>query len=335
MYKLVGLILPSLILGVNSLSAQLDYASHAFVIGDSLVKQQVVYCDPGSRGKELTWNFTFLQADEKPYIVTYQAIDSTHIEHLCAIEHQTRYYYNQFIDSVWCKGYENSTTYMHYHKPELLLTYPFHYGDTLFSHFAGEGEYGHRIPFSIEGSAFVEADAEGELRLPDGVIHKALRTHTERHYMLINGDSVQITQHIYRWYTATYRYPVLESISFQEDDSVVLQTSFYYYPVELLEDEDDTSNKVINPIDMVFTDAEFLPNPVISSLYIGYTLTRSARVRFCLYTTLGMPLYQSNTLEIAEGQHSHNIDMSAYATGSYTLYIFVDDMLRQEVIIKK
>lgn len=325
-----------LLLSLVSVSAQLDYSSHAYVTGDSLIKQQVVYCNPGSKGRDLNWNFSFLQADEEPYVVAYRTADSTKAKQLCAIEHQTRYYYHQTSDSVWCLGYENPTTCMRYSQPELLLTYPFKYGDTISSHFAGKGQYGHRLPFSIEGNTFVEADAEGELRLPDGIVRNALRIHTQRSCLHINGDNIHSTEHIYRWYAAGMRYPVLESVTYQEDDTIMLQTSFYYYPVHLTDSyEDNNANRNFEPIDTVFADAVFHPNPVVSNLLINYTLTRSATVCFCLYTTSGMPLYLGNTEMQNEGQHSYSIGMSACPTGSYTLYIYVDNMQRRKVIIKQ
>lgn len=109
-----------LLLSLISVSAQLDYSSHAYVAGDSLIKQQVVYCDPGSKGRDLNWDFSFLQADEEPYVVAYRTADTKKAEQLCAIEHQTRYYYHQTSDSVWCLGYENPTTCMRYSQPDSL-----------------------------------------------------------------------------------------------------------------------------------------------------------------------------------------------------------------------
>ena len=202
---------------VISLQAQnlhkLSTERNAYRAADQLVKQQVEYKDPGSSGKNLTWDFRFLQPINEEYALNYFIPDSTNMMRLCGQEHNTRYYFRQQKDSLQAVGYENSTTYMEYPTPELRMHFPFAYGDTLFSYFVGKGQYCHRLELAVKGYTRIEADAEGELLLPKSeTVKKAMRVRTLRHYTETGKDSVEMTLDTYSWYAAGIRYPVFESI---------------------------------------------------------------------------------------------------------------------------
>jgi hypothetical protein len=140
---------------VYVLSAQnqkLTSDRNAYRPADRIVKQQVEYKDPGSTGKELTWDFRTLQPINEEYKLDYFIPDSTHMDTLCGMEHSTRYYYSQKRDSLWAVGFENYTTLMEYLKPELKLRFPFGYGDTLRSNFEGTGQYSHRLDLKLKAT---------------------------------------------------------------------------------------------------------------------------------------------------------------------------------------
>ena len=86
--------------------------------------------------------------------VEYFIPDSSHMDILCGREGRNRYYYRQGSDSLWCVGHENATFYIDYARPELLLRYPFAYGDSLTSRFEGAGRYGQRIPLTRRATAY-------------------------------------------------------------------------------------------------------------------------------------------------------------------------------------
>jgi hypothetical protein len=198
------------------------------------------------------------------YKLRYFIPDSTYMNILCGLEHRTRYYYNQFGDSLWAVGFENATTLMEYTQPELRLRFPFTYGDTLLSHFEGTGEYGRLLKLGVKGFTRIEADAEGELILPDETVKRALRVRTLRHYtettirsplnpphrgdfsMSLTAqrregeaseDNTEMILDTYSWYAQGTRYPVFESIKTtilrnNAADTTVFETSFYYPPIE-------------------------------------------------------------------------------------------------------
>jgi len=357
--KKITLSLFTIPLMVISLQAQnlhkLSTERNTYRAADQLVKQQVEYKDPGSSGKNLTWDFRFLQPINEEYALNYFIPDSTNMSRLCGQEHNTRYYFLQQKDSLQAVGYENSTTYMEYPTPELRMHFPFAYGDTLFSYFVGKGQYCHRLNLAVKGYTRVEADAEGELLLPKSeTVKKAMRVRTLRHYTETGKDSMEMTLDTYSWYAAGIRYPVFESIKTtlskkgdkkdekgeSMNDTTVFRTSFYYPP------EKQTSQVETAPIPeeaktadfgaaAVFTEAELMPNPVIDNLYIKYKLVRSAKVWFTLHNSIGIPQRNTSPQQLGQGEHSSTVPMGGLLTGVYSLYVHVDDMVMRLSVVKK
>ena len=155
----------------------------------------------------------------------------------------------------------------------------------------------------------VEADAEGELLLPDfETVKRALRVHTLRYYTQTGRDSIEMQLDTYAWYAEGVRYPVFESIKTnlikkarkqgeQGKDTTVFTTSFYY-PPELQTSQVQTdplpeNTETLQGAEAVFTEATMLPNPVISNLYINYKLTRNATVWFSVHNNAGVPVRQT------------------------------------------
>lgn len=347
---LLVLLLP--LLGVKAQSlGSLQSNQNAYRPGDQVLKQQIHFIDPGASGKNLNWDFRSAQPIDYEYALDYFTPNPADTNRICGREHRTRYYYEQAHDSLWATGYENSTTYMRYIKPELKMKYPFNYGDTLYSEFEGKGEYGRRLKLRVEGYTRVHADAEGELMLPGNeVIKKALRVHTLRHYTETGKDSIEMMLDTYSWYAAGMRYPVFESIKTTvlkrgdrageyAKDTTVFTTSFYYPPIDQQAqiEEDfvwaDTENSFTD--ESIFTEARINPNPVVNTLSIDYRLTRDASIAFSLHNNNGIALINVPAQNMKEGFNSTQINMSYFLSGVYTLYVRVDDMVMSLNVIKK
>jgi hypothetical protein len=323
---------------------------------DQLTKQQVEFKDPGSSGRNLVWDFSMLQPINEDYTLNYFIPDSIRMDTIGGQEHNTRYYYMQKRDSLWATGFENATTLMDYEQPELRLKFPFAYGDTLFSRFEGKGEYGHRLHLKVKGYTRVQADAEGELKLPAfETVKKALRVHTLRQYTQTGKDSVEMTLDTYAWYARGIRYPVFESVktimskklkkaenSDRENvkDTTVFSTSFYYPPekqtAEVQTDSiPEESQTAAYGAASVFTEGQYMPNPVETNLYINFKLTRAANVWFTLHNNIGVIQCSTSPTNLNEGYNNTTVNMSKLMTGTYTLYVHVDNMMMQKVIVKK
>lgn len=333
--------------GQHRLSQQLN----SMRASDKLLKQQVEFKDPGSSGRNLIWDFRMLNQLNHEYPLNYFIPDSTHMDTICGMEHQTRYYYSQKRDSIWATGFENATTLMEYKQPELRMKFPFSYGDTLFSYFKGEGEYSRRLKLSVSGYTRIEADAEGTLKLPGFEdVKNALRVRTMRYYTETGKDSTEMMIDTYAWYAEGVRYPVFESIKTDiikrkrrnagVSDTTIFKTSFYYPPhyqtYQLpAETITDTPPETAVGIAAVFTEVSYMPNPVETNLTISYKLTRPARIGFSVHNNVGIIVRQSPARNMPEGYNQTNIPMSNTLTGTYTLYVFVDDMVVKQVVVKK
>jgi hypothetical protein len=296
-----------------------------------------------------------VQPVNENYSLEYFIPDSTDMTRLCGMEHNTRYYYRQQQDSLQASGYENSTTFMEYKVPELRMHFPFTYGDTLFSYFTGVGEYCHHLPLAVKGYTRVQADAEGDLKLPEfETVKKALRVRTLRHYTETGKDSVEMTLDTYSWYATGIRYPVFESIKTSIskkgdkkdekgeslNDTTVFTTSFFY-PPELQTSQVQTDPIPPDSIDAkqgaaaVFTEAHLMPNPVLADLTINYKLTRAAKVWFTVHNNTGIALCQTAPQNLSEGYNTTTVPMGNLITGVYSLYVHVDDMVMRLNVVKK
>lgn len=328
---------------------KLSTKENTYLAGDSLYKYQVEYKDPGSIGKKLEWDFSNLRILNDNYLIKYFYPDKRDSFRICGMEHRTRYYYQQRNDTLWATGFENYTTMIKYTVPELKLKFPFVYGDTLYSLFEGEGIYSNMFPLKVRGYTRTKADAEGVLKLPDGKeISDVLRLYSIRHYTETGRDSLQMTLETYSWYARGIRYPVFESIKTKillyktsrqnEKKSVMKDTtifcmSFYYTPEELISDEEENEKKP--EIERVFTEVSMLPNPIESDLQINYNLTRPALIRFSVHNNIGIPMRITTQRNLPAGNHEEIIPMKDLITGTYTVYIHVDDMVMNRVVVKR
>lgn len=323
--------------------------------GDILVKQQVEFKDPGSSGANLTWDMSMLQAVNEEYTLEYFIPDSSRMDTVCGMEHNTRYYYKTLHDTLFVLGFENANVKMEYTTPEVKLKFPFRYGDSIYSTFQGRGEYSHYQELKVSGFTKVIADAVGKLKLPGyEIIYDALRVRTFRHYTEVGKDSIEMSIDNYSWYAKQFKYPVFESIKttlnrkgdsktpFGESyqDTVIYTTSFYLPPdkqsmITVSDSSSNSLNETQSGPTTVFTQANYFPNPVETNLLIQYKLTRPAQIWFSLHNSLGFSILQTAPSQKDEGENQESINMSNLMTGGYTLFVHVDDMLIKEVIIKK
>ena len=243
---------------------QLQSGQNRLRSGDRVVKQQLVYKDPGLNGEGVLWDVSRMETVNAKYRLSYGAV-ANNANVISGTEHNTRYYYRQSDDSVLICGYENNTTKVSYDRPEVFLVFPMKYGDKTSGWFDGTGSYCEKYRLRSFGTYATEADALGMLILPDGdTLRNVIRVHTVRRAeekvykdvstdsaMLHLADSLRYTRdsvslHLqndsnvtvtgtYRWYAAGYRYPVFETVITSSGPSgrASRYTTSYYYPPSL------------------------------------------------------------------------------------------------------
>ncbi len=334
---LVGILL-FLLYGIEANSLPQPTFSYRLNITDTVCMMEVPLISVGASGDSCRWDFTSIR-DSIPrnFFIARTPQDTT----LSAITKvYTRYHYRIENDSVWQSGYENNRMKMNYTTPALLFTLPLTYQDTFQCTIEGKGEYCHLLPTSVHGQSITHVDGQGILLLPNATIDSVVRVHTTQTLCEHMGDTLLSTIQYYQWFCPQIPHPLLETIEVQNklgNDTTLYAAAFYYPFADTLQQHVDS---IVLPEEQdsvysIFTEAQFLPNPVVDNLHISYKLTRSANIHFSLHNNVGLVMYLSNAEHQETGEHSKTIPMSGYPQGTYVLYIHVDDVILGETIIKQ
>jgi hypothetical protein len=315
--------------------------------GDSIIKQQVEFIDPGASGRNITWDFRSVHPVDDAYNLRYKLLTAD-TSRFAGIEHRTIYRYRIQGDTLLHTGFENVTTYMEYTRPEIKMRFPFHYGDTVSSHFEGQGEYCHRIPLHVAGVSIATADASGTLFTPDGKEYKnVLRVKNTRDYTQTGVDSVTMRLESWSWYVRGNRYPVFETVKTathkvgkQETEHKV--ASFFYPPLNQTQQTDTTgiAEKETDPgnlpeIDRILTSCKLMPNPVESQLRIEYELSESSTLNFSIHDAVGVAKVTTSPIFQQAGHYTETISMGSFPRGVYPLYVIVNGMVKTLHVVKK
>lgn len=251
---------------------QLSSNYNRICIGDSLVKQQIEYKNPGEPGKNIIWDFSQTQTirDEYPIVYTSPTLigDSIYIigndtipkqqgqntEYIIGKEYGTIYYYKFKNDTLSLTGHENPIVRLTYPEPLMANVFPLNYNDEYSSQYISKGIYSNSLKISSSGNIKIKADAYGKIILPTGdTISPVLRVKTtqivhksDKSFTL--NDSIQPEYgnnviETYKWYAKGYRYPVFETIHNILNDTLLFGTSFFLPPQEQQTGIEDSLNR--------------------------------------------------------------------------------------------
>ena len=285
---------------------------------DSFEVYKMPYTTVGDSGRNCVWDFSNLPVDSAEVIsLDYYATSSSDTMHIGLQREHANYYYHYANDTLWLTGFETSRTRVHYNEPVPWL----------------------RFPLSVEGKTIVRADACGRLLLPDMSVDSVLRVHSTMQYVERLQGKSQIQEDRYQWYSATCRYPLLETVcvlTVKNADTVSFASTYYFQQEEEnvpLREQEQPVNQSEDK-DSLVTDVTYLPNPVFADLNINYTLVRAAQVYISLHYNGGATTYQTPTHDEEEGAHSAVINMSGLPVGTYAVYIHADDTVVSGNVIK-
>ena len=331
----------SLLVSLSLQSQVLTKEKHLPIQTDSLIVYRQPYIAITDSGENCSWDFSSA-AITNPMNIDFYPNGINNIAQNTNIGmhyNQHNRYLQKLQDTIFTTGYENAQVSVYFSQYEKALIFPFQYGDTLISTFRGDGEYSHTIPISILGTNTTIADATGTLILPEDTIQNVLRIHQRRTYQEIVRKSSFVTEDTYYWYSERCRYPLFVNKKLSTEhkrDTIVFEVA-YYFPQELTEEEHIANSipQTKTNIDSVFTNATYLPNPVVENLIISYQLTRDASISFSLHNNGGLLFIQTPTQQEDAGYHTTTINMSSYPIGTYILYIHIDDVILSQTIIKQ
>ena len=323
------------------LSAQILTANrHKPVTTDSLLVYKLPYIHVNDTGRNCLWNFADISTDSAEYIdIFYYALMATDTAHFGLHRERVNYYYNFHTDTLWLTDFENSRAHVRFQTPIPWIRFPFHYGDSMCCDMSGFGQYCHFLPLTLQGNYMVSAEATGRLLLPNIVVDSALLVHSKIEYYETSQQKNHVQEDIYQWYSPFCRYPLIETRQVQTitvNDTLTFATSYYHPQEEQIIGfpEDTLPNSSTNMIDSLITDVAYSPNPVSTTLYVNYTLSRSAQVYISLHYNGGISTFQTPIHQEDEGVRTTSINMSGLPIGTYVVYIHADDTIVSGNIIK-
>lgn len=269
MKKLYSLILSSLVF-FSSAYAQLNADHNSLRAGDVIIKQQVLYKDPGKAGANHFWDFSQLNPLNDAYTLSYttpvllgdsvylmgysrfKKNDIKDVDLVVGTEHNTKYYFYQTSDSLVLLGHENVAIKQENTIPISQLVFPLNYGQEVTSKYQTKGMYSKVTPVSSKGKIHMTADAFGKMVLPSGdTINPVLRVKTDQTIFDTSKEQTSKSEsnqgrllRSYKWYSKGYRYPIFETVESIDlnTDSTLFTTAFFFPPQDHLYLDTDPEN---------------------------------------------------------------------------------------------
>lgn len=266
-------------------------------------------------------------------IMTYDRSDSTRLSLLLE---NTAYQYKLVHDSLLCLGYQNALNIMEYTNPQLMAVYPLELGSVARSSFKGVGEYCHLLPIRVNGTSTTKVEGFGSLYLPDSKIDSVFLLHITTEYAEHARMNGSFRTDAYLWLRKGIRFPLMVLKEMRSLDSDTAVSRCMYYSVLEMDDAQAEDDVLLTEStgQSLLTDVRFLPNPVVSDLTIEYNLSAEADVWTSVHNGQGIPMFRSNTKHLPAGEHAERVDMSGYPTSDYVLYLYANDVVVSETIIK-
>lgn len=343
---------------------------HSPQAGDRLIKQEILYSDPGEAGVDQIWDFSSLPVVNEEYPIDYFDLGGK----LTCSRGRHLFKYKLEGDSLLLSGREDAFTTIRYHEPQLLMKFPLSYPSLSEGKFSGKGKYCDRMQIYTEGTVSTQVDATGTLILPGrDTLRNVIRVHInsrsyERFTPLPAGfdinlefpssgkketlDSNYIENDIYLWYAEGSRYPVIEmSRSLWKKESgyeKLEETALLFHPLDQLAQlPDDEENTLILTAQeekkrIIFDATEIddislmesvnvYPNPVTNYLIVDLSRSKTMTTHINLYDMVGRQVYKSS---IQAGDMSLIINMTQLPQGNYLLKVRSDNKAINKKIIK-
>jgi hypothetical protein len=361
-FRLLFLMLPCLASAQGALKSELNLPR----AGDELVKEQVVYCNPGEAGENRTWDFSRLKGIDDAYIVHYFTREDWNI---LGAENGKLTFLQVHGDSLLTGGYETPTDLVKYHPPGLLLRFPVAYGTSSESFFSGRGKHHDRLESAVSGEIHTAADASGSLILPgNDTLHSVIRVHIQKienaRYLPLSSDfsmdspandslfsavePERITTDTYQWYEEGYRYPVVEILETYRDDlsgRIILQRdAYFYHPAEQTYLPEDTANRAVlerkltarqaKRMESVLLSLACYPNPVKDRLEIELTLRQATAVQIDFLDMHGR-LLKHFPLKTPAAHYRETFDVHSFPPGYYMVKVSAGGETVSEKILKQ
>lgn len=308
---------------------------------DTLYIMQTLPFEEGEKGDKCVWDFSNIK-DSVLCPIIIERTDTT------SVNIHTKGFnvmYSRRRDTLYISDYETSQIRVQYGILYKAGLRNWKYRDSVGGTYTGHGEYGHTFPLSIIGNNYVCADGIGRLLLPQLQIDSVVRIHLHSDSWEENTTNIHSIADIYRWVVPYYPYILCETqyIRYATATDTIYNHTSYYAQTDSTEitshnlapshQSEEIANNV-SETDKILTAASFLPNPVSDRLCISYCISQTAQVHFSLHSNSGISYIQTPLKTQEAGEYQLYMDVSPFPTGTYVLYIYVNDYVLAETIIK-
>lgn len=326
---IVMLLLPFLAIAQVTLSQE----SNKPIVGDKVERHKVTGLCCGAQGDGVLWDFSccdFLE-DTSPISIFSDSLG------FVSSEMGNQNFYILSGDSILKRASRSRLETMNYQKPQIVMTYPFCYGDSISSAFYGKGKFCDLYQLSHFGIKTIIADARGCILLPNNkILRDVLRIHSViSNNILLEGmdsnlvDTATAKQEVteeYFWYIEGCRYPVFEyqiSTSYGNGLQVGSQSESYCcLPSTFIENA--------APLDEAILPVDYQILQKGNCVQVSCSTSMDATIRLLIASTMGV-IYQSKTYSCKTGENYTAIfDCTGYPSGGYILYVSVNGIVKNE-----
>lgn len=282
---------------VQTVCAQfsLTQQTHGLNTGDIHVTKSVEFADPGKSGENVIWDFSKLDCTGNKIsniIETTGLNDNTSLNKSnVAIESDnTIFFYTINQNELVYNGLTTNRSVVVFDTPIHRMKYPFTYGNSFESTFTGHGTYGGTSETFVNGDIHIEADGNGTIVLPNGILNNVLRVKTQSRIMEISECSFEETITTkYLWYAQNERYPVfalLHTVVKTPEKGAVVNKKGYYSDKVFASRNKSITASINNYLNMEHSYKVF-PNPFAENLTVDVELAEKSHVEIDVFDMNG------------------------------------------------
>lgn len=306
------------------LSAQvtITYANHGINVGDAFTyyPADTVGVQAGPSGSNQTWNFSNLNIGTTSGLTNYVAPASTpygssfSTSNLATSDASGNYgYYNSTSSALNLTGVANASTTVPYSNPELTMSYPFAYSNTMTDNFYSTYT-SNSVNAIRSGTITLTADGSGTLILPSGS-YTVLRVKGVQDFSdsLIGFYSVQYHFVSYWWYAANQKFPLM---TFSQLSTTIMSNTSYSESVII-----NSQVVGISESPSLITSVNLFPNPANENAHLNFTVAENQNVNILVTDLEGRVIENINRGQLAAGEYTETLDLATLPKGIYMVKV--------------
>jgi hypothetical protein len=299
------------------------------VVGDSFTTSNMdtTGVTEGASGSNITWDFSNVTASGQQLIAQYldpseAPGDSLFPDADVTVNYDELSYsfYDTESNTVHSLGMAFEDFSIVYLNTEKVAEYPFTFNSTFLDNFQSQYELGEGLIVRNIGITQFIGDGFGNIILPDGSNHAALRVKIFRQTadtMFVAGfplSTTEVKATTYEWYTNESKYPVF-GISYFELNINGSITSYKQvdYNTGTATDVNDESPQIVNEFELF----QNYPNPFNPSTKITWQSTLGNHQTLKVYNVLGTEVATLVDEYRPAGNYEVEFDASKFSSGVY------------------